>query len=114
MLDHERMHTQLKSLARSRKDLFASIVNNYLYAEGPSQVVAEVDWYDNQGTHALSKLPLLSKTNRDPKNFNRLTFVRECYPQPLALWPNDPLDKLEPDDPTKYYFRVIDRNETSA
>jgi hypothetical protein len=33
MLDHERMHTQLKALARNRKDLFASIVKNYRYLE---------------------------------------------------------------------------------
>lgn len=29
MLDHERMHTLLKSLARGKKDLMASLVNNY-------------------------------------------------------------------------------------
>jgi hypothetical protein len=29
MLDHERMHTLLKQMARSRKDLFASVVNHY-------------------------------------------------------------------------------------
>ena len=33
MLDHERMHTLLKQLARNRKDLFASMVNNYRYLE---------------------------------------------------------------------------------
>ena len=80
----------------------------------PKSSLRSLDWYDNQGTHAISNLPLLSKTNSDPENFNKLTFVRECYPRPLALWPNDPLDELDPDDPTKYYFRVIDRNETSA
>jgi hypothetical protein len=29
MLDHERMHTLLKQMARSRKDLFASVANHY-------------------------------------------------------------------------------------
>jgi hypothetical protein len=29
MLDHERMHTLLKQMARSRKDLYASVANHY-------------------------------------------------------------------------------------
>jgi hypothetical protein len=33
MLDHERMHTQLKDMARSKKDLMASVVNNYALLE---------------------------------------------------------------------------------
>lgn len=85
-----------------------------LYPGGPSQVVVDVDWFDNKGTHEISKLPLVAKTNNDPTAFSRLTFLRECYPRPLALWPNDPLDDLDADDPAKLYFRVIDRNETSA
>jgi hypothetical protein len=33
MLDHERMHTKLKELARSKKDLMASVVNHYAFME---------------------------------------------------------------------------------
>ena len=73
-----------------------------------------MDWYDNQGTHELSGLPLVSKTNVDPEAFTKLVFMKECYPRPLAIWPNDPLDLLDEEDPTEQYFRVIDRNETSA
>jgi len=73
-----------------------------------------VDWYDSQGTHELSGLPLVSKTNEDPAAFTKLVFMKECYPRPVAIWPNDPLDLLDEDDLTKQYFRVIDRNETSA
>ena len=84
---------------------------HYMYEDGPFQVVAEVDWYDRRGEHKISGLPLVSKTNRSAQNFTKLTFVRECYPRPLAIWPNDPMDDLDDDDPAKYYFRVIDRNE---
>ncbi len=73
-----------------------------------------MEWYDNKGTHPLSGLPLVSKTNDDEDAFTKLTFVRECYPRPLAIWPHDPLHELRADDPAKNYFRVIDRNETSA
>ena len=71
-----------------------------------------VYWYDSKGMHAVSKLPLIAKTNDDEDSFGRMTFVKECYPRPVAIWPNDPLDDLEDDDPAKQYFRVIDRNET--
>jgi hypothetical protein len=85
-----------------------------MYANGPSQVVAEVEWYDNKGTHAISGLPLISKTNEHAGNFTKLTFVRECYPRPLGIWPNDPMNDLEDDDPAKFFFRVIDRNENET
>jgi hypothetical protein len=85
-----------------------------MYPGGPSQVVADVDWFDSKGTHDISRLPLVTKTNFDQEAFSRMTFVRECYPRPLAIWPNDPLDDLNQDDPAKHYFRVVDRNETSA
>ena len=45
MLDHERMHTQLKKLARNMKDLLASVASNYRLLEmamtsrkGPDEV----------------------------------------------------------------------------
>jgi hypothetical protein len=91
-----------------------ALFSHSLYPGGPSQVVADVDWFDNKGIHAISRLPLVAKTNFDPEAFSRMTFLRECYPRPLAVWPNDPLDDLSEDDPAKHYFRVIDRNETSA
>jgi hypothetical protein len=91
-----------------------NLFEHSLYNGGPSHIVADVDWYDNQGTHALSGLPLVSKTNDNPGAFNKLTFMRECYPRPLAMWPHDPFNELSALDPAKNYFRVIDRNETSA
>ena len=30
---------------------------------------------------------------------------------PLAVWPHDPLNLLEVDDPAKHYLEVIDRNQ---
>jgi len=90
-----------------------TLFTHSLYPGGPSRTVAKVDWYDSQGTHAISNLPLVSKTNDDPAAFGAMTFLTECYPRPLAIWPNDPLDELAHDDPAKHYFRVIDRNETS-
>jgi hypothetical protein len=103
-------NTEMKSSYGEIQQLFS----HSLYPGGPSQVVAEVDWFDSKGTHAVSRLPLVAKTNLDPAAFSRMTFVRECYPRPLAIWPNDPLHDLSHDDPAKHYFRVIDRNETSA
>ncbi len=99
------------------KTVYGQIKNLFehsLYKDGPSHIVADVEWYDNKGTHPLSGLPLVSKTNDDEDAFTKLTFVRECYPRPLAIWPHDPLHELRADDPAKNYFRVIDRNETSA
>lgn len=89
-----------------------NLFTHSLYPGGPTHVVACVDWYDSKGMHAVSKLPLIAKTNDDEDSFGRMTFVKECYPRPVAIWPNDPLDDLEDDDPAKQYFRVIDRNET--
>jgi hypothetical protein len=100
----------IKTVYGQIKNLFS----HSLYKGGPSHIVANVEWYDNKGTHPLSGLPLVSKTNDDEDNFTKLTFMRECYPRPLAIWPHDPLDELRADDPAKNYFRVIDRNETSA
>ena len=90
------------------------LFSHSLYPGGPSNIVLDVDWYDNKGTHAISKCPLVSKTNDDPASFTRLAFLKECYPRPLALWPNDPFNQLDEEDPASYYFQVIDRNETSA
>jgi hypothetical protein len=116
-------HTRASSTARTKEGMAIVLKSCYgqierlfthsLYPGGPSHVVASVDWYDSKGTHALSKLPLVAKTTDDEDAFGRMTFVKECYPRPLAIWPNDPLDDLDPDDPAKEYFRVIDRNETS-
>ena len=90
-----------------------SLFTHCLYPGGPSKAVAKVHWYDDQGTHAISKLPLVSKTHTDPDSFAPFVFVSECYPRALAIWPNDPLNELARTDPAKHYFRVIDRNETT-
>ena len=49
MLDHERMHTLLKSLARSKKDIFVSVANHYKFLEMAlaTRVAAEDGGYES-------------------------------------------------------------------
>ena len=88
------------------------LFSHQMYPGGPEHVVVEAEWYADKGTNAISKLPMVQKSDRPLFQQCTLTFLKECYPRAVALWPNDPLHLLHANDEARNYFQVIDRNET--
>lgn len=88
------------------------LFSHEMYPGGPTHVVVEAVWYADKGVNAISKLPLVQQSADLLFPNSRLSFLKECYPRPLAFWPNDPLHLLHADDERRTYLQVIDRNET--
>jgi hypothetical protein len=90
------------------------LFSHEMYPGGPTHVVVEAEWFDDKGFNEVSKLPMVQKSDRLLFDGSRLAFLKECYPRPLAFWPNDPLRLLAADDERRTFFQVIDRNETAV
>ena len=82
------------------------------YPRGPSRVIVEGEWYRDVGKCLLAKTTLVKRDKNYHFNLSaRLMFLEDCFRRPVALWPFDPLDRLEFEDPQRKWFHVIDRNQ---
>jgi hypothetical protein len=100
-----------------QKRLYGSIQRLFvhsLYPGGEEKIVVEGDYYRSvarcpiAGTHRVKK----DATYTDPLNTGTcFTFLRDCYQEPVALWPHDPLDRKRLSNPEKKLWDVIDRNQ---
>jgi hypothetical protein len=94
---------------------YASIKRMFIHAAypgGPSRVIVEGEWYRDMGKCPVAKTTLVKRDKHH--NFNlsaRFMFLEDCYRRPVALWPFDPLHRLESEDPKTKWFHVIDRNQ---
>ena len=61
------------------------LFSHEMFPGGPTQVVVEAEWYADKGENAISKLPMVQKSEVLLFPQSRLTFLKECYPRPLAF-----------------------------
>ena len=82
------------------------------YPGGPSRVIVEGEWYRDMGKCPVAKTTLVKRDKHHSFNLSaRFMFLEDCYRRPVALWPFDPLHRLESEDPKTKWFHVIDRNQ---
>jgi hypothetical protein len=82
------------------------------YPGGPSRVIVEGEWYRDMGKCPVAKTTLVKRDKNHHFNLSaRFMFLEDCFRRPVALWPFDPLDRLESEDPQRTWFHVIDRNQ---
>jgi len=103
-------HTRQKRLYGSIQRLFV----HALYPGGEEKIVVEGNFYRTMtrcpiaGTYRIKK----DATYTDPLNTGTcFTFLRDCYQEPVALWPHDPLGRKRQTDPGRKLWDVIDRNQ---
>ena len=62
--------------------------------------------------YLVEAIPVKSDKDFHFNHSMRFVFLEDCYSRPVALWPFDPLHRLEPRDPKRGWFHVIDRNQS--
>jgi hypothetical protein len=96
-----------KSFARVKR-----IFKHTMFPGGPTNIFVQGEWYKDEGvcpiagTHLVSPHPEHHFTHE-----SKFSLLSQCYQQPVALWPFDPLKKLPTLDARRNFFDVIDRNE---
>lgn len=98
-----------------RATAYAEITDLFLhtmYPGGPSKMVVCGSWLEDMGRCPTAGTTLVRYNRNHPFNLSaKFTFIQECYPMPVALWPYDPFGKLPNDDPHRKYYDIIDRNQ---
>ena len=80
---------------------------------GPSRVIVEGEWFRVMGECPVAHTTLVKRDKDFHFNHSmRFVFLEDCYSRPVALWPFDPLHRLEQRDPKRGWFHVIDRNQS--
>ena len=80
---------------------------------GPSRVIVEGEWFRVMGECPVAHTTLVKRDKDFHLNHSmRFVFLEDCYSRPVALWPFDPLHRLEQRDPERGWFHVIDRNQS--
>ena len=88
------------------------LFEHHMFPGGPSRLVAECDWYFDEGIDEVSGLPIVSV--KPDSNFNRksrFTFFESVYARPVAVWPYDPFAEFDSSVAHRNHYLVIDRNE---
>ena len=104
---------------RSDRIISAYGVIKHLFEHKPidserPRVIAHVTWLHNKHKCALTGIQTVSTEPLDKEDaLNAFVFLDNCYQQPVALWPHDPLNMLPslPDGHEYVYYDVIDRNQ---
>jgi hypothetical protein len=105
-----RSPTIAKAYARVKR-----IFTHTMFPGGPATIFVQGDWYKDEGVCAVAGTQLVSFYPAHPFNRDsKFIPLNECYQQPVALWPHDPLKEMDADDPKKTFFDVIDRNQEQA
>jgi len=83
-----------------------------LYPGGPSRVIVQGEWFTVVGKCPIAHTMIVKDDSRNEFNLHsRFVFLDNCYQQPVAVWPHDPLGQLPDEDPKKGYYDVVDRNQ---
>lgn len=99
---------ELSSLFGSIKSIF----KHSFWPDGPSKVFLNCEWYDTVGRCPVAGNNVVRKNlDNDWNRFSSIVPLDTCYQIPVALWPYDPMNKLEVDHAMKDCFDVIDRNQ---
>jgi hypothetical protein len=71
-----------------------------------------VHWFEKLDACPVTGNKLVLKNTRNHLNTNyKYAFLETCYQQPIAVWPYDPLNKLDDTHPLKHAFHIINRNQ---
>ena len=94
---------------------YAAVKRTFVYTAylgGPSRVVVEGEWCSDMDKCPVAGTSLINRDKRSAFNLIvRFMFLEDCYRRPVALWPSDPLHRLDDEDPKRKWFHVIDRNQ---
>ena len=83
------------------------------YSNGPRRLIVEGNWLQPKGKCKVTRNHVVCFNNDYAFNLSsKFVFLDSCYQKPVAVWPFDPLLKLNPNDARRNYFQVIDLNET--
>ena len=111
--DYSEANGRFRNAMRTKYATIENIFEHQMFPGGPMRVIVEVSWYTTVGKRPISGIPIVKVDVDAPFNTEqKFLFLDNCYQEPVAVWPHDPLNKLAEDDVYKGYFNVIDRNQT--
>ena len=101
------IHRSVRTLKRAYGRIQHLFVH-HMWPEGPSRVVAKVDWYTDKGICPIAGTHLVADDGESRHSLTHV-FLQTCYQNPVAVWPDGDSIGAAPGPAT--IFHVIDRNQ---